>query len=318
MRGHRTLKAGYKRGISKTGIQRTTDHAAATQPTIDLPTLTLVKGGVVSSEAIHTNLRMIETGSQVVHSVPLIVETMIELAPLLQIDPVRPPLSIVCHHVQISPHMTRGGQRGIGREITTLATTLVTDTTARTTCRQFVMTAPKEIHGDRRMITGRDLLPPLRLDLLELIMFQLLPVPPTKPRTASIPRHRHPQTPLRRPLQNDRYPQSISQYPSPSLQKNRLLPSLVAPRHPSILHRSSKMSQRLSQALPISLPLLHRSVQSVRGALVRKRSWHTVTRSRVVARSTIMKLRPSWERERLGESPASTHNFTLTTLQRGS
>ena len=163
MKGHRILNLDSKKEISRTDTRRTVDRAAATQPIIDLPTLTLARGAAVASGAIHTNLRTIGTGGRVVHSgllIFLLVETMIGHGPHLRTDPARPPPSTVYRHGRISPLMTYGGRPGIGVETIIPATRLVIDT-AQTTRRRTVTTASKEIHGGRRMITGRGLLRPL-------------------------------------------------------------------------------------------------------------------------------------------------------------
>ena len=255
MKDHRTLKAGYKRGISETGTQRTVDRAAATQPIIDLPTLTLVKGAAASSRAIHTNLRTIGIGSRVVHNgllIFLLAETMIGHGLHLRIDPVRPPPSTAYRHARTSPRMTCGGRLGIGVETIILVTNLVTDTTVQTTCHRTVTTALKEIHGGRLMITDRGLLPPLRLDPLEWIILHLLLAFPMMHRTASTPLRRHPQTHLLHPLQNDPCLWSTSRYPSLFLPKNQSLPSSADPLRRSILFSPPILSQRLNQAPPIS------------------------------------------------------------------
>ena len=154
-------------------IQRTVDRAPATQPIIDLPTHTRAKGAAVSSEAIHTNLRTIETGSQVVHSGLLIsplVETTTGRGLHLRIDPARPPPSTAYRHAQTSPRMTYGGRLGIGAETTILATNIVTDTTVQMTCHRTVTTVLRETRGGRHTTTGRGLLRPIRLDPLEWTM----------------------------------------------------------------------------------------------------------------------------------------------------
>jgi len=303
-KGHRTLNSGFKRGILKTDTQRTVDRVAATQLIIDPPTLTLAKGVAVSSEVIHTNLRTIGTGSQVVHKgLPIspLAGTTIGHGLHLQIDPARLPPSTVYHHAQTSPRTTYGGRPGIGAETTILVTNLVTDTTVQTTCRRIVTTAPKEIRGGHPMTTGRGPLP-LRLDPLEWIMLQLLAL--MMHRTVSTPLHRRLQTPLPHPPQNDPYLQSINRYPFPFLQRNHLLPSSADPLHRLIPLRPPKTSRKLNQALPISLSHHNRNVPNGRDALVKKRSWRTAARSRDAAQSTIMTLRPSWGKERLGKSPA--------------
>jgi hypothetical protein len=234
--------------------QRIVDRAAATPPIIDLPTLTPAKGAAVSSEAIHTNLRTIETGSQVVHNgllIPLLAGTTIELGLHLRTDPARPPPNTVYRHVRISLLMTYGGRPGIGVETIIPVTSLVTDT-AQTTCRHTVMTASKEIHGGRHMITGRGLLRPLLLGPLEWIMLQLLLALLMTHRMACIPLHRPLQTPLLHPPQNDPCPQSINRYPSPFLRRSRSLLSSAGLLHRLILLRPPKMCQRLTQALQIS------------------------------------------------------------------
>jgi len=172
MKGHRIPNSDFKKGISKPDTQRNVDRAAAIQPIIDLPILTLAKGAAVSSEAIHTNLRTIETGSQVVHNgllISLLAETMIGHGLHLRIDPARPPPSTVYPHVRISPLMICGGRPGIGVETIIPVTSLVIDT-ARMTRRCTVTTASKVIHGGRHMITDRGPLPLLLLDPLEWIM----------------------------------------------------------------------------------------------------------------------------------------------------
>lgn len=254
------------------------------------------------------NLRTIETGSLVVHNALLIAETTKGHGLHLRIDPARPPPSIVCRHVQISPRTTYGDLLGIGEEITILVTNLVTDTTVQMTCRHFVTTVPKGIRGGLHMSTVRDLLRPLRLDLLEWIMLQHLHILPTMRRTASIPHHRHPQTPLPLPLQNDPCPRSINQYPSSSLQRNQSPPISVGHLRRLIPRTSPRTPQRQNQGFPVSLPrhYHHRNVQNERDVPVRKRRWLTVAHSQVAAQFTIMTLRPSWEKERLGKNFAST------------
>ena len=220
-KGHRTLKLGYKRGISETDTQRTVDLAAVTQPIIDPPTLTLAKDAAASSEAIHTNLLTIETGSLAAHNGLLIAETTIRHGLPPRIDPARLPLSTVCHHAQTSLRMTRGDRPGTGEETIILVISPVIGTTVQMTYRHFVTTVPKEIHGDRHTSTDHGLLRPLCLDLLEWIMLQRLPVLPMTRHTVSIPLHRHPQIRRHPPLPSDPCPQSICRYPSPSLQRNR-------------------------------------------------------------------------------------------------
>jgi hypothetical protein len=286
---------------------------AATQPIIDLPTRTRVKGVAVSSEATHTNLRTIETGSQVVHNGLLIsplAETTTERGLHLRIDPARPPPSTVYHHVQTFPRMTHGGRLGIGAETTILVTNPVTDTTARTTFRPIVTTALKEIRGGHHTITDRGLLRPLRLDLLEWITLQLPPALLMMHRSVSTPLPRHPRTRLPHPLQNGPYLRNINRYLSPFLRESQLLPSSVGPLHRLILPRPPRLSQRLNQAPPPNLPHHCQSVRNGRDALVRKRSWLMTTRSQDVAQFMIMTLRPSWEKERLGKRLSSTRYFS--------
>lgn len=271
MKGRRTLKSGCRKGISETDIQRTADRAAATHPIIGLHTLTLVKGAVVNTGVIHTNLRTIVNGSLVAHNGLLIAETTIGHGLRLQIDLARPPLSTVCHHVQISPRMTREGQPGIGEGSITLATNLVTDITVQTTFRQYVMTDLREIRGGLHTSTDRDPLRPLHFDLLGWIMLQLLFVL-TMRRLASIPLHRRPQTPHLHPLQNDPYPQNINLSLSRFLRRNRSLPSSAGLPQCWILNGPLRTYQSLNQELSTSLPHHNRNVRTGRGALVRKRS----------------------------------------------
>lgn len=205
MKDHRTLKVGYKKGISETVTQRTADREAAIQLIIDLLTRILVKNVAASSKVILMNPHTIETGNPVVHSDPRIAETLTGHDPHLQIDLVLPPLSTVCHRVRIFPRMTNGGRPGIGEGTTILAINLVTDTTAPTTCRHFVTTVPREIRGGRRMSTDHGPLHLFRLDLLERTMLQLLALPSMR-RTVSIPLRHLPQTPLLLLLQNHPYP----------------------------------------------------------------------------------------------------------------
>ena len=295
MKGLRILNSDSKKGISKMDTQRTVDRAAATQPIIDLPTFTLATGAAVGSGAIHTNLRTIETGSQVVHNgllISLLAETTIGHGLHLRIDPAQPPPNTVYRHVQISLHMTYGGRPGIGVEITIPVTSLVTGTTVQTTCRRIVTTAPMEIHGDRRTITGRGLLRLLRLDHLEWIMLQLL-VPLMMHHTVCTLHRHHPQIPLLHPLQNVRCLQSINRYPFPCLRRNQSLPSSAGPLHHSILLRPPKTSPRLTQVLQISLPRHHRSIHNGRDAPVRKRSWPMAAHSQDVAQFTTTTLQPS-------------------------
>ena len=314
-KGHQTLNSDFKKGISKVDIRRTADRAVATQPIIELPTRTRAKGAPVGSEAIPMNLRMIETGSQAVHNDPLIhlfAATTRGLGPHLRIDPARPPPSIAYPHVPTSPHTTCGERLGIGAETTILVISLVIDTTVQTTRRRIVMTAPKEIHGGHHTITGPGLLPPIRLDLLEWIMLQLLLALLMMHRTVSIPLHRHPQTRLPHPLRNDPCLQSINRYLSPFLQKSQSLPSSLGPLHRLILLRPPELSQSLTQEPPISLPNRQRNVRNGRDALVRKRSWLTTAPSQDVAQSTIMTSRPNWGKERLGKRFTLTRRFPLT------
>jgi len=316
MKGHRILNLDSKKEISRTDTQRTVDRAAATQPIIDPPTLTLAKGAAVSSEAIHTNLRTIETGSQVVHNgllIFLLAETMIGHGLHLRIDPARPPPSTVYRHGRISPLMTYGGRPGIGVETIIPATRLAIDT-AQMTCRRTVTTGSKEIHGGRHMIVGRGLLRPLLLDPLEWIMLQLLLALPMMHRMACTPLHHHPQTPLLRPLRNDPCLQSVNRYPSPFLRRNRSLPSSAGPLHRLIPLRLPKTHQGLTQALQISLRDHHRSVQSARDALGRKRSWLTAVRSQDVVRFMTMTLQPSWGKERLGRNSSFDATFSALTV----
>ena len=305
MKGHRTLNSGSKRGISEMVTQRTVDRAAATRPIIDLPTRTQARDAPVSSEATHTNLRMIETGSQVVYNGPLtfpLAETMTGRGPHLRIDPARPPPSTACRRVQTSPHMMHGGRPGIEAETIILVTNLVTDTTVQMTRYRIVMTAPKEIHGDPHTTTGRGPLRPLCLDPPEWIMSHLLLALLMTHRTASTLLRRHRQTRPLRPLQNDLCLRSTNRYPSLFLRKSQLLPGSAGPLRRLILLSPPKLSQRLNQAPPISLRRHHRNGRNGCDGLVRKRSWLTAARSRDVAQSRIMTLRPNWEKERSGKS----------------
>lgn len=286
-------------GIPETGTRRTVDLAAATQPIIGLPTLTLMKGVAVSSEAIHTNLLTIETGNRVVHNGPMTAETTIGHGLLFQIDLARLPLNIVYPHVRTSPHMTYGGRPGIGEGIIILATKFVTDTTVQTTRSRFVTTVPKEIHGGPHMITDHGLLHPLLLELLRWITLRPPLALPTMRRTASIPPHHHPQTLHLLHLQNDPCPQNINQYFSPFLQRSLSLPNLVGLHRRLMLRLPPKPYQRRNRMFSINLFHHRRHVQNVRDVLVKRRDWLTAIPSPAVGRFTTTKLLPNWGRARL-------------------
>ena len=316
MKGHRILNSGSKKGIIEMGTQRTVDRAAATQLIIDLPTHTQAKGPAASSEGIHTNLRAIETGSQVVHNGLLtypLAENTTGHGLHLRIDPARPPPNTAYRHVQTSPRMTHEGRPGIGVGTIILVTNLAIDTTVQTTRRHIVTTVPKVIHGGRHMITGLGLLLPLCLDPPEWIMLHLLLALMTH-HMASTPLRRHPQTRLPHPLQNDPYLQNINRYPSLFLRRSQLLRSSAGPLHRLILFSPPKLSQRLNQAPPINLPHHHRNGWIGRDVLARKRSWLTTARSQDVAQFRIMTLRPNWGKEHLGKSCTPTRHFPLTTF----
>ena len=251
MKGRRILNSGSKKVISKMATQRTADRAAAIHHIIDLPTLTLAKGAAVRSEAIHTNLRTIETGSRVVDSDPLIfllAENTRGHGLHLRTDPARPPPNTVYRHVRISLLTTCGGQPGIGVVIIILATSLATDTTVQMTHPRIVTTAPKEIHGGHHMIIGQGHPHPLLLDPLEWTMLQLLLALTVFP-MACTPLLHHPQTPLPLPLRNDPCLLSISRYLSPFPRRSRRPPSSAGPPHRSILRWPPRMYQRLTQVL---------------------------------------------------------------------